>query len=138
MIKSTFQLTFSSELMYAKGVVRQIMFFLNNHFPDMDSDDLFDLKLIMSELLYNAVIHGNKSDNSKKVCVEIRLCEDNVCAKISDEGNGFNHSTDLDDECIGYSENGRGIRLVEALADNMRFTDRGNVVEIYKKVKLNE
>ena len=130
--------------MYAKEVVHQIILFLNHHFPNMVSEDLFDLRLIMSELLYNAIIHGNKSDHLKQVHVNINLCENNIYAKISDEGNGFNPNIVLGMGCIQSSEsfesseNGRGIRLVEALTDCIRFVDRGNVVEIHKRVKLNE
>lgn len=138
MINNTFQLTFNSELMYIKKVVRQIILFLNHHFPNIASEDLFDLRLIISELLCNAIIHGNKSDYLKQVHIEIKLLNNNVYAKISDEGNGFNHSIVFGINCDQSSENGRGIRLVAALADEMHFTDRGNVVEIYKRVKLNE
>ena len=78
-------------------------------------DNLFNIKLILSELIVNSIKHGNNNDCEKNISifllVEDRWVEINVC----DEGKGFMYSKNLD-PCT-YCETGRGLLLVEGLSD---------------------
>jgi serine/threonine-protein kinase RsbW len=82
------------------------------------------------EAVNNAIIHGNKSDPEKFVYIDIDYNIDKLKIKITDEGDGFKHIAIPDPthpENI-ESVNGRGIFLMKRLADEIKFSKRGNSV----------
>lgn len=135
----SFSKTFSSELYNVKYAVIEIMDFFIHVMPDLSDDDLYDLKLVFSELLINAVIHGNQNDNSKLVKFDIFILEDGtVSARIIDEGLGFDYIKLLNknNTCCSMDENGRGICLVYSLTDQVFFNTLGNEIKFTKKVRV--
>jgi serine/threonine-protein kinase RsbW len=135
-IKQIFDLTFGSELLNVKQVVKKILYFLQGAFPALSHEEQTDLKLVFSELLYNAVVHGNKSDAQKNVHLNVEIDDDMVIGRISDEGNGFDYAEILDSLGDGelFSERGRGIRLVSSLTDKIAFNVSGNAIRFCKRV----
>ena len=102
------------------------------------SDGVYGNILIsLTEAVTNAIVHGNKQDESKKVIVCVKnICNENVTFLISDEGQGFDPDQIPDPTT---SENilkigGRGVFLMRQLADNVRFADEGRTVEIFFKL----
>jgi len=82
------------------------------------------------EAVNNAIVHGNKSDPGKFVYIDIEYNIEKLKIKITDEGDGFKHVSIPDPthpENI-ESVNGRGIFLMKKLADNIRFSRKGNSV----------
>lgn len=81
-----------------------------------DEDLLFDLRLILNELLINAFTHGNNSDINK----DLRLClvidDIELKIKVKDQGNGVN-SSGYCYKCEDLKNHGRGLVLVEKLTD---------------------
>jgi len=139
-----FKKTFSSDLFIASSVIQEVMTFLYSNMPSISDEDRYDLKLIFSELLFNALIHGNNEDSNKQVtlCVEI-LPLNIIFSSIQDEGNGFNYKNILE-RCEGapteediFSESGRGIRLVSKLTDKLSFNSLGNQIKFYKRIRYN-
>jgi serine/threonine-protein kinase RsbW len=131
---------FLSELSTAKKILSEICEFISRAYPGIDSDSSFEFKLIFSELLCNAVIHGNKLNKNKTVKVAVEAAPDNVVtAVVRDEGPGFDYKKFLRNargdtfSDIG-GENGRGVWLVYRLADSLSFNQRGNEIKISKKV----
>jgi len=99
-------------------------------------EELTDLRLVISELLYNAVVHGNKSDVKKNVHFNLKFEDGMVVGHVADEGSGFNYAElmkHIEDEDF-FSECGRGIRLVYSLTDKLMFNISGNVIRFYKRV----
>ncbi len=134
---SKFFKTFSSEMKAATQVIKETLSFIDKSIPDLPQEDKFDLRLIYSELLFNAVIHGNKSDVNKNVSLSVEIKDNTICSKISDNGLGFDHKKFLSD--IGddmYGESGRGILLVNSLADSLSFNSLGNEIVFQKKVAI--
>lgn len=86
------------------------------------------LSLAVREALSNAVRHGNHGDARRTVACSMRLINGKRFEVIiEDEGTGFDHA------CIATSLPGglrfaqqRGLRLVNALAERMRFNEVGN------------
>lgn len=128
--------TFSSQLEEVKLAVNDTLAFLKEKKPNLSEDDYFEFKLIYSELLCNAVIHGNGEEQAKKVCVRTQILEDGtVEAEITDEGGGF----DLNEVLLAHSifnEHGRGIFIAQSLADEFETGchQNGNYISFKKRV----
>lgn len=137
-MKRNYEVSFSSNTLGAKRIVSEALNFVKRAIPGMADTDLCDLRLILSELTYNAVIHGNNGDSEKNVFIRIDISADTVFATISDEGRGFDYNSIInssyDDPLNMFSEHGRGIRLVTSLVDSYKFNKRGNKIQFSKKV----
>lgn len=131
---------FSSEMFKVKPIILKTVEFIRMNLDSIDENDLYDLRLIFSELLVNAVIHGNKNDSHKFVNLSVELENDSVSSVISDEGSGFDHTALLAEARSNkniFSERGRGIMLVHSLADSMAYNAAGNEIKFCKKVNVN-
>ncbi|WP_311537929.1 ATP-binding protein [uncultured Anaerococcus sp.] len=80
-----------------------------------DEDYIFKLRLILDELTTNSYKHGNMKDRLKLIEICVKLTDTYSYIKVKDQGKGIcrKESTDL------FAENGRGIRLVESLSDEL-------------------
>lgn len=79
-----------------------------------DEDLLFDLRLVLNELLINAYTHGNQGNQEK--LLKLRLIVDDIELKlrIKDQGTGIKRSMY---NCDNLLDHGRGLHLVENLVD---------------------
>jgi serine/threonine-protein kinase RsbW len=89
-------------------------------------------KILVSTLegVNNAILHGNHSDPEKKVEIEISFEGRELKIKITDEGEGFIPKK-LPDPTVPEnleSLNGRGVYLMSKLADNIKYSKKGNSV----------
>jgi len=100
-------------------------------YAQMDESDSDDLGIVTTELVNNAIYHGNKSDPTKKVQVFFSVNSKRIELRIKDQGNGFNPDAlkdPLAPENI-LSESGRGIFLIRALMDSLDFNFDGGGTE---------
>ncbi len=92
-----------------------------------------EILISLTEAVNNAIIHGNKQDASKYVYIECHSKQQGIYFKVIDEGMGFdpNEVPDPTDEskidCCG----GRGVYIIQSLADKVDYTNNGNTLEIY-------
>jgi serine/threonine-protein kinase RsbW len=96
-------------------------------------DNMFgDIMVSVVEAFTNAVVHGNKSDSSKFVHLEIEENELELLIYVKDEGTGFNPDTIPDPTLPQNIEkfNGRGIFLMKNLASDVKFFDNGTKVQL--------
>jgi serine/threonine-protein kinase RsbW len=101
-------------------------------------EDVYGNILIASlEATNNAIMHGNKLDESKDVTIEFKMEGKTLFITVNDEGNGFDYKNIPDPTAPENIENvnGRGIFLMEKLSDNINFTRNGATVELEFKVK---
>lgn len=86
----------------------------------------------LTEAVNNAILHGNKSDESKFVCVKTTRLKKHICFRISDEGPGFDPASIPDPTLPENVSNcgGRGVFLMQKLSDRVIFSDSGRTVEI--------
>ena len=94
-----------------------------------------DVEIALREALANAIIHGNHEDRRKRVYVTCRCEPDEVSIAVKDEGSGFDINIVPDPtapENIG-SVHGRGILVMKALMDEVRFEEGGVVVHMRKR-----
>lgn len=95
-------------------------------------DEKDSLAIAVTEAVNNAIIHGNKQDKNKKVFVEFVFEGKKITVKVKDEGRGFNPKklTDpLAPENL-LKESGRGIFILKALMDDVKFEFKKNGTEI--------
>lgn len=83
---------------------------------------IFEVKLIISEAITNAYIHGNKSDNTKAISVSWIIENNNLCIKVKDSGESTEKLI-IDKNNDLLSENGRGLFIISAYSDEFYFKD---------------
>lgn len=91
-----------------------------------------DVLIAMTEAVNNAIVHGNRLDDTKEVVVEYELRQADLYFRITDQGAGFDFENVPDPTSPENIEkpNGRGVFLMRQLADECVFTDDGRVVEL--------
>jgi len=102
-------------------------------------EDESDVEIALREALANAIVHGNHEDARKQVHVTCRCKPDEVSIAVKDQGQGFDIDKIPDPtspENVG-SIYGRGIYLMRAFMDEVRFEDSGSLVRMRKKAGPN-
>ena len=98
-------------------------------------ESIFAIKLAVEEALNNAVKHGNGFDSNKTINLTFRVGPDEAVVTVTDQGNGFDPEALADptaEENL-HKPTGRGIMLMRAYMDEVRFNERGNQVHMVKK-----
>ena len=93
-----------------------------------------DVEIALREALANAIIHGNHENPRTHVYVRFRCEPDEVSFAVKDEGRGFDLNKIADPtapENTG-AVHGRGIYLMKALLDEVRFEEGGVVLHLRK------
>jgi serine/threonine-protein kinase RsbW len=89
-------------------------------------------KILVSalEAVNNAMLHGNKMDPEKIIRFEMDFRDEELKIIVGDEGIGF-RPQDVPDPTLPQnieSCNGRGVYLMSHLADEIKYSKKGNVV----------
>lgn len=112
---------------------------------DYWENDIEKISITISELLINAIDHGNKKDNTKKVKVEYKITCKKFYLTIEDEGSGFDEEgipdptdlsrlqTLLDNNDEDSYTHGRGVWMVKSFMDNVAFSKGGKMVSVSKE-----
>ncbi len=88
-----------------------------------DEDDLMKIGLAVREAMVNAVVHGNRYNERKKVRFSVTETGERLTVRVADEGEGFDfeHLPDpLAPENLLRSC-GRGIFLIRSFMDELAF-----------------
>ena len=88
--------------------------------------------IAITEAVNNAIIHGNKNIANKKTDIEYNIDSQTITFTVFYEGTGFDFN-DLPDPTSPENlekPQGRGIFLMNHLADEVNFIDNGNVVQL--------
>jgi serine/threonine-protein kinase RsbW len=94
-----------------------------------------DVEIALREALANAIIHGNREDPRKHVHVNCQCEPDEVSIAVKDERKGFDTNNVPDPTAPENirSVHGRGIHVIRALMDEVRFEEGGTVVHVRKR-----
>ncbi|HUU44836.1 MAG TPA: ATP-binding protein [Acidobacteriota bacterium] len=98
-----------------------------------------DLAIAATELVNNAIIHGNKENLSKTVTLTVTISGDEVEIRVADQGDGFHPNevpSPLAEENL-LKEVGRGIFIVRSLMDEVEYEQvpgKGSVVVARKSL----
>ncbi|HEY5327917.1 MAG TPA: ATP-binding protein [Mucilaginibacter sp.] len=101
------------------------------------SEDTFaNMMTCLSEVVINAIVHGNKLDPDKRVIVNADIESRRIVWTVTDEGEGFDYNNLADPTAPENLENltGRGVFIVKHLADQCIFNTKGNEVELHFKI----
>jgi len=95
----------------------------------------YDLNLVLTEAMANAIKHANEGDPAKEVHIEISIVDQRLFIRVFDFGQGFDvkqyrkprHPLD---------EHGRGIYLMHTIMDEISYrpTKNGHVLEMHKNL----
>ncbi len=96
--------------------------------------NIFAVKLALEEAVVNAIKHGNQLDDTKKVTVSFYIDDDRALISVGDEGDGFdpNAVPDPTTEEGLLASSGRGIALIRAYMDEVRFNETGSEITMIK------
>jgi serine/threonine-protein kinase RsbW len=108
--------------------------FLDEIFNESNLDRQYFNRVFLglSEAVSNSIIHGNRSDSSKNVFVNGYFTEGKLVFEVQDEGEGFLIESVDDPTYLDNlkKENGRGIFLIQKIADEVVYFDGGQKVLI--------
>lgn len=98
----------------------------------MSSEVYGNVLIATLEAANNAILHGNKLDETKDVNIHFSWDNDRLELIVKDQGKGFNFQDIPDPTAPGNIEkvNGRGVFLMEKLSDDIAFRDNGSVVSL--------
>jgi serine/threonine-protein kinase RsbW len=111
-------------------------------FMGFDSDTAHWIGMSVRECVTNAIQHGNKLDQGKKVGILYQVAPDQLQITVRDQGAGF-HATQLPDPLEPENllkPSGRGIFYIRSFMDEVEFrlSEGGMEVHMVKKVSQNQ
>jgi serine/threonine-protein kinase RsbW len=100
---------------------------------------LFAVDMAIREAVTNAVVHGNKQDESKKVMVSFSRSPNTVEIVVRDQGHGFDPEgvADPTDPQNLLKASGRGILFMRTFMDEVEWLEHdegGTVVKMTKRL----
>ena len=98
-------------------------------------EDVLDRVMVsITEVVNNAIVHGNRSDPGKYVTLTCKSSSDTLEFSVRDEGGGFTPDDvpdPLSDQNL-MKEGGRGLLIIKSMMDDVRFvrTDEGMEIQL--------
>ncbi len=111
-------------------------------FMGFDEDTAHWIGMSVRESVTNAIQHGNKLDQNKRVDISFEVASDHLAISVRDQGAGFEIDrlpNPLDPENL-LKPSGRGIFYIRSFMDEVEFIPRsqgGMEVHMVKKVPSN-
>ena len=130
-------ITFSLSLPRDEASVPVVRRLCKSALDDLGVEDscVSDIELAVTEACTNVLQHAHGTVDVYETTVEI---SDSDCTiRVIDSGEGFDASAEGRGDHIDEAESGRGIFLIRALVDNVRFISRpedGTIVHLEKNL----
>lgn len=93
-----------------------------------DETTMFDVRIILNELVANGAIHGNEYDRDKLVNLFIMIEEDIIRIEVTDEGRGFDFDLKFYDP-KNLKCSGRGLVIVNGLSDEF-YVEKNKIISV--------
>ncbi|MCP4398293.1 MAG: response regulator [bacterium] len=122
-----------SQLKFIKGISHNII--ADAKLMGYDENDLRDkIPVTIDEAVTNAIKHGNKFQEDKKVYIEISIDNGRIKMVVADEGEGFDVSKvpDPTDPMNFLKPSGRGILFMSIGMDEVRYNEKGTILTLIK------
>lgn len=97
-----------------------------------------NIEMAVAEAAANCILHGNRSDESKKVTVKINSTSELLTISFRDEGDGF-IPKDVPDPTLPENllkGSGRGVHIMNSLVDNIEYVFSNPGTEVILSFKL--
>ena len=138
--ENTIEVSIGSALEYLDLV--QLVTDCITRFMEFDEDSSHWIGMSVRESVTNAIQHGNKLDQNKKVDIRFEVSPEQLDVYVTDQGNGFRIEdlpSPLDPENL-LKPSGRGIFYIRSFMDSVEFRklSRGGMeVHMVKRVSSN-
>ncbi len=129
----TIHIEIPSQLKFIKGIAHNII--ADAKLMGYDENELRDkVPVTVDEAVTNAIKHGNKFQEDKKVYIDIHIDIDRIKIIVADEGPGFNVKAvpDPTDPTNFLKPSGRGILFMSIGMDEVRYNEKGNILTLIK------
>lgn len=130
------EIVIQSDTKYLSEVEAFISFCLSDEVLNDEIKNNIIVSII--EAVTNAIIHGNKRVYSKKVRINVRFIAYKFVVEVQDEGKGFNYKNvpdPLENDRL-LEPNGRGLFIMNRLAESVVYSGNGNTVKLTFNLKL--
>lgn len=120
----------SNELiLYGMGKHKEI---ISKILSDLNvNEDCFDIRLILTEALTNAFIHGNNKNIDKPIYLRYTNDCTSITFEIEDSGPGFKNviiqDKTLDENLL--NDSGRGLYLIKCVADKVEIKNKTLIIQ---------
>lgn len=123
--------------------INEIFCYLRDAYGVISEDIEFEIKVVLNELILNAIKHGNKENSNKYVKIAVAINSENqLLLIIEDEGQGYNSDCLLENTICSIEDidlcemkvSGRGLMIVKNLCDKVKINKKGNRIIILKKL----
>ena len=127
------ELVIQSELGAAQAAEERILSAVED--SGYRAEAAFAIRLSLEEAITNAIKHGNMNDRSKHITLRYAVDDKRAVIRVADEGAGFDPSRIPDPTAPNRLSmpNGRGIMLMRAYMDEVRYNRKGNEVRLVKR-----
>lgn len=130
-------LDFISDLKFTEFCVLVASYIKN--MTNIKEDEFFKIEISLREVLNNAIIHGNKADKSKRICVTFWWTHTRFYMSIKDE-NPEKADFDAINKRLGNNDilscNGRGILIMKSYMDKVEFHPTRHGTEVILEKEL--
>jgi len=92
----------------------------------------FDLKVVLQEVLGNAIRHGNGNDEKKRVTYRVVIVGNQVEFEVGDEGEGFDPMKYAESKDDTLTPHGMGLFIIKSLGFKMDYCDHRKVLKLHK------
>jgi len=104
----------------------------------LNNSIIADLAISVTEIVNNAILHGNGADANKIVQVRLTVTPERIEVRVKDQGRGFDPDKIPDPLAEANLLNvvGRGLLIVRSLMDSVdfNFSDSGTEIVIAKSI----
>ena len=108
----------------------------------LSDECIFDIRVILNELIANAITHGCCSHRKSILVSFKRINNKYIYLSVFDNGPGFKASSgnykkieQIDYLNQTFCEHGRGLFIVEHLCKYIKFNSMGNKISVLKSIK---
>lgn len=97
----------------------------------------YQLNLVLTEAMANAIKYGNTGDREDSVHISINIQENSLFIRIRDCGQGFDINSIPPPDFDKLDDCGRGIFLIKSLMDSVTYQKKksGNILEMIKRLR---
>ena len=143
-IIKTYDGSIVSSLSSVSAAVRDVIGNIKAKYGPLEDCTQFELTVVLNELVLNAVKHGNREDENKKVRIKAGVTYNGfACLIVEDEGCGYDYECickkkscyAVEDDICDIMESGRGILIVKSLCDQVKVNEKGNKIVVLKKLR---
>lgn len=131
--QEVFRVSFRSRLAEREPVIDAVLESLRDH--GLHPDPFLD-RLLLDEVISNAIVHGNKEDARKSVTVRAFCQRERWGFEVADQGGGFDWRAleeRLQKPLDQTSPSGRGLALVHAAGASVHYLDEGRCVVVVRR-----